>query len=183
MSFFHSPNQKHFHPSKHNNKKRLTKDQVRLLEISFTSNKRLEPERKHQLARELDLPPRQIAIWYQNKRARWKTQSLELDYGALQHRLEVASAEKRRLEREVEKLQGELEKAHKVLVSLRPSPPHPHPHPLPLVSSSLSRSYEEGGSGSSSLIEDVSCSWVNSGDLQLEELYACFMVGDGSNCA
>ncbi|KAE9458079.1 hypothetical protein C3L33_10012, partial [Rhododendron williamsianum] len=112
MSLFNYQSQKH-HSSKHN-KKRLTNDQVRLLEISFGSNKKLEPERKLQLARDLGIPPRQIAIWYQNKRARWKTQSLELDHSALQLRLEAASAEKKQLEKEVERLREELEKAHKL---------------------------------------------------------------------
>ncbi|KAF8391297.1 hypothetical protein HHK36_023599 [Tetracentron sinense] len=98
------------HPSKCN-KKRLTQDQVRLLETSFTCDKKLEPERKFQLAHELGLPPRQVAIWYQNKRARWKNRSLELDYKALQLRLDNALADNRRLEREVSRLKGELEKA------------------------------------------------------------------------
>ncbi|KAL6999568.1 hypothetical protein U1Q18_000727 [Sarracenia purpurea var. burkii] len=192
MSFLNSQNQKH-NPSKHN-KKRLTKDQVRLLEISFSSNKRLEPDRKLQLAHELGVPPRQIAIWYQNKRARWKTQTLELDHSALQLRLETSAAEKRRLEKEVERLQGELDKAHKVVFSLKqppspPAPPPPPPPPLPLlVSSSPSTCCDdEGGSFGFRDQGLMSCSWVNSeaAALQLQELYACLMGAetDGSSCS
>ncbi|KAD7117094.1 hypothetical protein E3N88_04362 [Mikania micrantha] len=59
----------------------------------------------------------QIAIWYQNKRARWRNQSLETEYKALQHRLERMSSDKNRLEREVERLKGELEKAKDMLPS------------------------------------------------------------------
>ncbi|KAK6946678.1 Homeobox domain [Dillenia turbinata] len=112
MEFLHCESQKH--NAKHN-KKRLTQDQLRLLEKSFHYEKKLEPQRKLQLARELGLPPRQIAIWYQNKRARWKTQSLEHDYNALQLRLDTALAEKRSLEKDVERLRQELDKAQEML--------------------------------------------------------------------
>ncbi|EXB75034.1 Homeobox-leucine zipper protein ATHB-52 [Morus notabilis] len=122
MDLFQSQNNK-ISSLKHNNKNnkkkksstRLTKDQVRLLERSFISNRNLEPERKARLAEELGIPPRQVAVWYQNKRARWRTQSLELDCGTLQVRLENALAEKRQLEREVDRLRGELQKAKEML--------------------------------------------------------------------
>ncbi|KAK9047800.1 hypothetical protein SSX86_033238 [Deinandra increscens subsp. villosa] len=98
-------------------KKRLTNEQVKLLETSFNFNNKLDSTRKSHLAQELGVPARQIAIWYQNKRARWRNQSLETDYKALQHRLERVSNDKNRLEREVERLKGELEKAKDLLVS------------------------------------------------------------------
>ncbi|XP_071707773.1 uncharacterized protein [Rutidosis leptorrhynchoides] len=107
-------------PKKHlqkSNKKRLTNEQVMLLETSFNFNNKLDSTRKSQLAQELGVPARQIAIWYQNKRARWRNQSLETEHQALQHRLERVSSEKDRLEREVERLKGELEKAKEMLVS------------------------------------------------------------------
>ena len=113
MDFFQSQSY-----NKMSNKKRLREDQVRILERSFTSNKKLEPERKLQLADELGIPPRQVAIWYQNKRARWRTQSLELDCGAMQLRLDAALAEKRQLEREVDRLRRELGKANEMLFAL-----------------------------------------------------------------
>lgn len=91
--------------------KRLTGDQVKLLEKSFSSSKKLDQERKLQLACELGVPPRQVAIWYQNRRARWKTQTLEVDYSTLQVKLDSALAEKRELERDVERLRAELRKA------------------------------------------------------------------------
>ncbi|XP_047956529.1 homeobox-leucine zipper protein ATHB-52-like isoform X2 [Salvia hispanica] len=132
-------------------KKRLSQEQVRLLEASFDSGKKLEPERKFQLARDLGVPPRQIAIWHQNKRARWKSQSLELDHGAMQLRLDAALAEKRELEKEVGLLRAELRRAQDM----------------------LGAAARGGGGGSSSLNEDVGCSanWPN-----VEELYACLMA-------
>uniref|UniRef100_A0A0C9S9W5 TSA: Wollemia nobilis Ref_Wollemi_Transcript_5813_1632 transcribed RNA sequence n=2 Tax=Wollemia nobilis TaxID=56998 RepID=A0A0C9S9W5_9CONI len=64
-------------------KRRLTFDQVKTLEKSFELGNKLEPERKMQLAMALGLQPRQIAVWFQNRRARWKTKQLEKDYDAL----------------------------------------------------------------------------------------------------
>lgn len=64
-------------------KRRLSTDQVRSLEKSFEVENKLEPERKMQLARDLGLMPRQVAVWFQNRRARWKTKQLERDYDVL----------------------------------------------------------------------------------------------------
>ncbi|XP_044492052.1 homeobox-leucine zipper protein ATHB-52 [Mangifera indica] len=103
------------HPSKFHNNKRLNQDQVMLLERSFTVHKKLDPELKLKLANQLGVPPRQVAIWYQNKRARWKTQNLELDYNTVQVKLENALAEKRRLEKDVKQLKEELNHAQEIL--------------------------------------------------------------------
>uniref|UniRef100_A0A803L2D8 Homeobox-leucine zipper protein n=1 Tax=Chenopodium quinoa TaxID=63459 RepID=A0A803L2D8_CHEQI len=43
----------------------------------------LEPRKKVQVARELGLQPRQVAIWFQNKRARWKSKQIEKNYRVL----------------------------------------------------------------------------------------------------
>ena len=54
-----------------------------MLEKSFDEENKLEPERKSQLAKKLGLQPRQVAVWFQNRRARWKTKQLERDYDVL----------------------------------------------------------------------------------------------------
>lgn len=65
------------------NKRRFSDEQVKSLESIFRSESRLEPRKKLVLAKELGLQPRQVAIWFQNKRARWKTKQIEKDYDAL----------------------------------------------------------------------------------------------------
>ena len=69
-------------------KRRLNMEQVKTLEKNFELGNKLEPERKMQLARALGLQPRQIAIWFQNRRARWKTRQLERDYDSLKKQFE-----------------------------------------------------------------------------------------------
>lgn len=64
-------------------KRRLSVEQVKALERNFEEENKLEPEKKVQLAKELDLQPRQVAVWFQNRRARWKTKQLERDYALL----------------------------------------------------------------------------------------------------
>lgn len=65
-------------------KRRFSEEQIRSLEKIFENETtRLEPRKKVQLARELGLHPRQIAIWFQNRRARWKTKRVEKEYGLL----------------------------------------------------------------------------------------------------
>ncbi|KAK4720420.1 hypothetical protein R3W88_010653 [Solanum pinnatisectum] len=70
-----------YHPSE--KKRRLLPKQVEFLEKSFEVENKLEPERKVQLAKETGLQPRQVAIWFQNRRARCKTKQLEKNYDVL----------------------------------------------------------------------------------------------------
>ncbi|KAI3759330.1 hypothetical protein L6452_07070 [Arctium lappa] len=93
------------HPEK---KRRLKADQVQFLEKSFETENKLEPERKIQLAKDLGLQPRQIAIWFQNRRARWKTKQLEKDYNILQESYNILKANYENLLQEKEKLKSEV---------------------------------------------------------------------------
>ncbi|CAA7407722.1 unnamed protein product [Spirodela intermedia] len=54
-----------------------------MLEMSFEAENKLEPEKKSELAKKLGLQPRQVAIWFQNRRARYKTKQLERDFDRL----------------------------------------------------------------------------------------------------
>lgn len=89
-------------------KRRLNMEQVKTLEKNFELGNKLEPERKMQLARALGLQPRQIAIWFQNRRARWKTKQLEKDYDILKRQFEAIKAENDALQAQNQKLHAEV---------------------------------------------------------------------------
>ncbi|XP_027355309.1 homeobox-leucine zipper protein ATHB-52 [Abrus precatorius] len=163
--------QEHAHHRAKHNKKRLTEDQVAILENCFASNKKLEPEQKFQLANQLGVPPRKVAIWYQNKRARWKNQTLEVDHGVLQAKLENVMAEKEKLEKDVERLKEELKKAQEMLLSSNSNiKGGDHNN----ASCEFSTSFEEGGN--SGVHDDATHEfWHNAEVMQDEELYAYFM--------
>ncbi|KAK1432855.1 hypothetical protein QVD17_09757 [Tagetes erecta] len=89
-------------------KRRLNLEQVKALEKSFELGNKLEPERKRQLARALGLQPRQVAIWFQNRRARWKTKQLERDYNVLKTQVDSIKADNDALKNHNNKLQQQL---------------------------------------------------------------------------
>ncbi|MCE3049353.1 hypothetical protein HAX54_044682 [Datura stramonium] len=82
-------------------RKLLSEEQVNLLERSFEDQQKLETERKAKLASELGLDPQQVAVWFQNRRARWKNKKLEEEYSKLKSENEAVIIEKYRLETEV----------------------------------------------------------------------------------
>lgn len=89
-------------------KRRLNMEQVKTLEKNFELGNKLEPERKMQLARALGLQPRQIAIWFQNRRARWKTKQLEKDYEILKRQYDAIKADNDALQAQNQKLHAEI---------------------------------------------------------------------------
>ncbi|KAH9295498.1 hypothetical protein KI387_039086 [Taxus chinensis] len=95
--------------------KRLNMEQVRALEKSFELGKRVEPEKKMRLARALGLHPRQVSIWFQNRRARWKTKQLENDFGILKQEYDAFKALYLSLKEENNKLQVEIQRLNNML--------------------------------------------------------------------
>ncbi|PIN24501.1 hypothetical protein CDL12_02769 [Handroanthus impetiginosus] len=89
-------------------KRRLNIEQVKALERSFELGNKFEPERKMQLARALGLQPRQIAIWFQNRRARWKTKQLEKDYDVLKRQFEALKADNDALKSQNKNLKNQV---------------------------------------------------------------------------
>ncbi|XP_047321023.1 homeobox-leucine zipper protein ATHB-21-like [Impatiens glandulifera] len=102
-------------------KRKLSEEQVNLLELSFDHEHMLESDRKDRLASELGLDPRQVAVWFQNRRARWKSKKLEEEYCRLKSVHETTVLEKCRLEIEVLKLKQQLSESEKEIQILMES--------------------------------------------------------------
>ncbi|XP_027338900.1 homeobox-leucine zipper protein ATHB-12-like [Abrus precatorius] len=92
------------------NKRRFSDEQIRSLECIFESESKLEPRKKMQLARDLGLQPRQVAIWFQNRRARWKSKRIEQEYRKLKDEYDNLASRFESLKEEKESLQQELHK-------------------------------------------------------------------------
>ncbi|KAE8022844.1 hypothetical protein FH972_008613 [Carpinus fangiana] len=87
-------------------KLRLTKEQSRLLEESFRQNHTLNPKQKEALAMQLKLRPRQVEVWFQNRRARSKLKQTEMECEYLKRWFGSLTEQNRRLQREVEELRA-----------------------------------------------------------------------------
>nr|AYN72592.1 homeodomain leucine zipper protein class 1 [Elymus tauri] len=100
-------------------KRRLTDEQVEGLELSFREERKLETGRKVQLAAELGLDPKQVAVWFQNRRARHKSKLLEEEFAKLKHAHDAAILHKCHLENEVLRLKERLGAAEEEVRRLR----------------------------------------------------------------
>ncbi|KAI3961338.1 hypothetical protein MKX01_007052 [Papaver californicum] len=110
-------------------KTKLTSEQVEALERSFQEDLeleqqqpitgsrtielrknrvKLEPERKMKLSAELRLHPRQVATWFQNRRARLKGKQIERMYDVLKQDYEIALRDNQHLHQEVMELKDKL---------------------------------------------------------------------------
>lgn len=87
-------------------KLRLSKDQAAILEESFKENNTLNPKQKMALANKLNLRPRQVEVWFQNRRARTKLKQTEVDCEFLKLCCENLTEENRRLQKEVLELRA-----------------------------------------------------------------------------
>ncbi|KAI3854345.1 hypothetical protein MKW98_011518 [Papaver atlanticum] len=109
-------------------KTKLTSEQVEALEKSFQEDihleqqqttgstielrkngVKLEPEKKLKLSKELGLHPRQVATWFQNRRARLKGKQVERLYNVLKQEYEVVLRENQNLHQEVMELKDKLD--------------------------------------------------------------------------
>ncbi|KAE8727138.1 Homeobox-leucine zipper protein ATHB-21 [Hibiscus syriacus] len=99
-------------------KRKLTQEQVDVLELNFGNEHKLESEKKDRLASELGLDPRQVAVWFQNRRVRWKNKKIGQEFSKLQSAHDGVVLEKCRLESEVIKLKEKLCEAEKEIQRL-----------------------------------------------------------------
>lgn len=87
-------------------KLRLTKEQSAILEDNFKEHATLNPKQKQDLARKLNLRPRQVEVWFQNRRARTKLKQTEVDCELLKKYCETLTEENSRLQKELQELKS-----------------------------------------------------------------------------
>ncbi|KAJ1289885.1 hypothetical protein BS78_02G199300 [Paspalum vaginatum] len=87
-------------------KLRLSKEQSAFLEESFKEHATLNPKQKLSLAKQLNLRPRQVEVWFQNRRARTKLKQTEVDCEYLKRCCETLTDENRRLHKELAELRA-----------------------------------------------------------------------------
>ncbi|XP_022923069.1 homeobox-leucine zipper protein ATHB-12-like isoform X2 [Cucurbita moschata] len=93
------------------NKRRFSDEQIRSLEsIFYSSDSKLDSRKKVQLATELGLQPRQIAIWFQNRRARWKSKEMENNFRSLRANYDNLASQFKTLQEEKNSLLSQLQK-------------------------------------------------------------------------
>ncbi|KAK7314311.1 hypothetical protein VNO77_39527 [Canavalia gladiata] len=85
-------------------KLRLSKEQSAFLEDSFKDHNTLNPKQKLALAKQLHLRPRQVEVWFQNRRARTKLKQTEVDYEYLKRWCDTLTEENKRLQKELQEL-------------------------------------------------------------------------------
>ncbi|KQK23096.1 hypothetical protein BRADI_1g71280v3 [Brachypodium distachyon] len=83
-------------------KRRLSDEQAQFLELSFMKDSKLETTRKLQLAAELGLDTKQVAVWFQNRRARHKCKRMEVEYNKLRAAHDAVVVHNCHLEAEVQ---------------------------------------------------------------------------------
>ncbi|XP_058112313.1 homeobox-leucine zipper protein HAT5-like [Magnolia sinica] len=147
-------------------KRRLTPEQVHLLEKSFEAENKLEPERKTQLAKKLGLQPRQVAVWFQNRRARWKTKQLERDYELLKSSYDSLAVDYENISKENEKLKSEAISLTERLQAKEVVVPKEDLLPVTAMAAEIAA---RGGvkaedSGGSAVVDEESPQLVDSGD-------------------
>ncbi|XP_059285031.1 homeobox-leucine zipper protein HAT14-like [Lycium ferocissimum] len=87
-------------------KLRLTKEQSTLLEDSFKRHATLAMGQKQELAAKLKLKPRQVEVWFQNRRARTKLKQTEVDCEFLKKWCQSLNDENNRLKKELQELRS-----------------------------------------------------------------------------
>ena len=89
-------------------KRRLSDEQAQFLEMSFRKERKLETPRKVQLAAELGLDTKQVAVWFQNRRARYKSKLIEEEFSKLRAAHDAVVVHNCRLEAELLRLKERL---------------------------------------------------------------------------
>ncbi|KAJ8450077.1 hypothetical protein Cgig2_033271 [Carnegiea gigantea] len=87
-------------------KLRLTEEQIMVLEQAFRGHSTVNTKQKLELARQVNLNPRQVEVWFQNRRARIKLKHTEAECEQLKKLRESLKEENRKLQKEVQELKN-----------------------------------------------------------------------------
>ncbi|CAM0871721.1 unnamed protein product [Alopecurus aequalis] len=90
---------------------RLSHEQAQFLEMSFRKERKLKTPRKVQLAAELGLDTKQLAVWFQNRRARYKSELIEEEFSMLRAAHDAVVVHNCHLETELLRLKEKLAEA------------------------------------------------------------------------
>ncbi|GAB4852430.1 hypothetical protein Ancab_016624 [Ancistrocladus abbreviatus] len=127
-------------------KLRLTKEQSAILEDSFKEHSTLNPNQKQALAKQLNLRPRQVEVWFQNRRARTKLKQTEMDCELLKKCCQTLREENKRLQKELQELKA-------LKLAAAPSPVYMQ---MPAATLSMCPSCERIISNSAAIVNDGS---------------------------
>uniref|UniRef100_A0ACD5X116 Uncharacterized protein n=1 Tax=Avena sativa TaxID=4498 RepID=A0ACD5X116_AVESA len=89
-------------------KRKLSDEQAQFLEMSFREDRKLETPRKEKLAAELGLDSKQVAVWFQNRRARYKSKLIEEEFSKLRAAHDAVVVHNCHLEAELLRLKERL---------------------------------------------------------------------------
>ncbi|XP_038905671.1 homeobox-leucine zipper protein HOX11-like [Benincasa hispida] len=87
-------------------KLRLTRQQSAFLEESFKQHHTLYPKQKLEVARRLNLRPRQVEVWFQNRRARTKLKQTEVECEYLKKYCATLTQQNTKLQKELQDLRA-----------------------------------------------------------------------------
>eukprot|EP00252_Welwitschia_mirabilis_P003225 TRINITY_DN1330_c0_g1_i4.p1 TRINITY_DN1330_c0_g1~~TRINITY_DN1330_c0_g1_i4.p1 ORF type:complete len:183 (+),score=39.52 TRINITY_DN1330_c0_g1_i4:34-582(+) len=87
-------------------KLRLSRAQSILLEENFKEHSTLTLKDKWALASRLNLEPRQVEVWFQNRRARTKLKRIEMEYKELKQCCQRLKDHNSKLEKELQELRA-----------------------------------------------------------------------------
>ncbi|KAK4767480.1 hypothetical protein SAY86_015230 [Trapa natans] len=102
-------------------KMKLSKEQSSFLEQSFIQHQTLGSSEKVAIAELLSLHPRQVEVWFQNRRARTKLKKVEEDCAYLRRQCKSLTEENMRLQRDLSQIRASLVKAFPAGVHPPPS--------------------------------------------------------------
>ncbi|XP_057510634.1 homeobox-leucine zipper protein ATHB-12-like [Actinidia eriantha] len=101
--------------SKNKNNRRFNDEQIKSLESIFEMESRPELQTKQLLADKLGLQPRQVAIWFQNRRARSKSKLIEQEYGILKSRYNTLASKLDSLKKDNQCLMIQLQRLRNLM--------------------------------------------------------------------